>query len=100
LPVVDTDDEARRGLFGGMGASRPLCRNRCCGCSSLTTITPTNERDRLALLKPEGTTLAALQHNPVGILVRKRAHGAGHRNTLGLGRQPLRPFSRLINRDG
>ena len=56
--------------------------------------------DRLAPLKPERTALAALQHNPVGILVRKRVHGTGHRNTLRLERQPLRPFSRLINRGG
>ena len=33
--------------------------------------------DRLAPLKPERTALAALQHNPVGILVRKRVHGTG-----------------------
>jgi hypothetical protein len=51
-------------------------------------------------LKPERTAIAALQHNTVVVLVRKRAHGSGHCNSFRLCGWPLRPYSRLISRGG
>jgi hypothetical protein len=54
----------------------------------------------LAPLKPERSALSALQYNTVVILVRKRAHSSGHCDSFRPCGWPLRPYSRLISRDG